>query len=462
MPEQRGRIVLSFGDFSLVIHSGSGRNKLELIYLGGELREDHSLTPRSLEVLEYLVRHHGKELDIEKDIYDAIWHGHDDGGGNVNHHISQIRKALGDDKKTTPRYIQKLDGRTVQFIAPVSSRQGSTITGPTSSAGGLLSEEKARAFEEFFGPGALNVGPTEPRGAIVVQVDTTDKIAEAVDAYARQSINSTPGNRSYKAKLWANGSDLAGGDSLITLFESHHLNLPKIVLSFPDSREDRDIPPRAPFIVAMGLGFTDRSQRAFNFCQAWLRVDSKTKAGDAVALHPKLPLRHCRLEDAEKNGFRILEDDFWMKLPRGWNDETYLPAWEEYLKENRTSHDPVDDYAIILRHTHFRGSRKQILFVLAGFTERGTLIAGRYLARDWDLLWEKYVHGKPDEGDFLALIEGPSDPNLLLDWELNEKFTVTPQDVHKAEISGCIWHDRVAERIRASEPGSVPASEQPI
>jgi hypothetical protein len=106
----------------------------------------------------------------------------------------------------------------------------------------------------------------------------------------------------------------------------------------------------------------------------------------------------------------------------------------------------VNDYAIILRHTEKKDGRT--LWVLAGFTERSTAISARYLIAHWSDLWGTHFRNAPAEalGDFLVVIEGPSnpDPEKLADW--SEVLAVNPQKLDQAYIPiPCVWQRRVAK-----------------
>jgi hypothetical protein len=105
----------------------------------------------------------------------------------------------------------------------------------------------------------------------------------------------------------------------------------------------------------------------------------------------------------------------------------------------------VRDYAMVFRHTHV-GRHRDVLFVIAGFTERSTAVAAQYLMHEWKALWEQHVKGTTvtgSRGDFLLLIEGPSDPRQIDHWRLI--LEVTPRSLHDLGIH-CEWADRIPGR----------------
>lgn len=448
MPDPIAKDSYYFGDFRLDRLAGPVNVTRRLFRVRSTIPVN-GIGQKSLELLEYFLQNPKTELEREA-LYQAVWKGEKgDWVTTVDAHLKLIRAAL-DDKPEDPKYIRNIRGHGFEFLQDVIPPKSTASPGDAIAA--KLSPQDAQAFEEFFGAGAAEAGSSSARGVIVVQADQIDKLVEAINVNAHAEIKKTPGNRSYKARTWANFNDLLGAQAIVRLFDSHRLRPPQIVLSLHNSREDLNIPSDTTFIAAMGLGFTDRSARAFKLCHAWMRVSRTTEAGDAVALHEKLMLRICRREDAKQNALIPAADvpGFWARVPRGW-DSAYLDSWLAWHKVDNAE-PTVQDYAIILRHTQEVGHRKQVLFVLAGFTELGTAVAGRYLAGHWRGLWKKYVHGQPHDGDFLALIEGPSDPGQFGVWEENEGFAITPQAVFDAGIHGCPWFDRVAARVAPRSP----------
>jgi DNA-binding winged helix-turn-helix (wHTH) protein len=465
MHERKEERTFLFGDFRFEVLEGS-LNTLRLLYRQGNPKP-LKLQPKSLEVLECLLCHAGKKLSRDA-ICLEVWRVVK---GDLDVHIRAIRRVLKDDPEH-PRYIESVRGYGFIFVAEVRgpSEQGAK---ESQHSDRILSDEEIGRFEEFFGPGTAGASNSSPRAVIVVQAEHTDKVVEAINVDRNAEFKKRPGNRAYKARMWVNYNDLLGAQAIIRLFDSHRLQQPQLVLSAHYDREDRSISPAATLLAAMGLGFTDRSARAFALCQAWMRVVPDSEAGDAIALHEKLVLPNRNAADPktlvppnrspadlEKLGFFPAHNlpGFWERRPRDWSN-TYLDNWDAWHRNN--SQPPVEDYAIILRHTNYVRTRKQVLFVLAGFTERGTAVAGRYLAFHWRRLSKRYVHDKDDDGDFLIFIVGPSDPGLFRDWEEDEQFAITPLDVYEADIKGCAWFDRVTSRLGPRSRYKIPIRPAP-
>ncbi len=79
------------------------------------------LTPRALQVLEYLARRPGR-LVGKTELRDAAWAGTFVGDGALKVCIREIRKALGDDAKQ-PAYVETAHRRGYRFIARVGARE---------------------------------------------------------------------------------------------------------------------------------------------------------------------------------------------------------------------------------------------------------------------------------------------------------------------------------------------------
>jgi hypothetical protein len=407
--------------------------------------------PQTLEVLEFLVRYAGTHFSAEE-IHDRLW-PHDAGKSNVEKHLGWIRKALDPDDEN--RYIRNDRGHGYMFIVPIEVLldAASRFKAPRFP----LKDEKP--FEEFFGTGTTSADAGQHPSAIIIQTDDVKDIVKAMSPEAYVAIKDS---RAHKARVWANYHDLKAAEAIVKYFERHHLVPPQIYLSRHHKEEDRDLSQLAPFFAAMGLGFTDRSIRAFKLCDAWMRVSRTDVIGDAVALHEALVITEKRDEAAAmREGFRPAGDipKFWIRVPRGW-DESYPEKWHAWGngdKVDNTKGGVVQDYAIILRYTQRIGSHKQLLFVCGGFTERGTELGAKYLAEHWHDLWTDYVRDKKDDGDFLVLVEGPSDPETLSDWQETKSFAITPAIVADANIEGCEW----TERVEARQQQMTKASLQP-
>jgi hypothetical protein len=106
-----------------------------------------------------------------------------------------------------------------------------------------------------------------------------------------------------------------------------------------------------------------------------------------------------------------------------------------------------NDYAIILRRTFLTNDgNRHVRFVLAGFTEKSTAIAGKYLADRWRFLWQDYVAGKttPEHGygDFFLVIAGKSNTDKACDW--SKAFeAITPNDSHFAGMEDAWPHPSI-------------------
>ncbi|ADW71466.1 hypothetical protein AciX9_4525 (plasmid) [Granulicella tundricola MP5ACTX9] len=245
------------------------------------------------------------------------------------------------------------------------------------------------AFDEFFGIRSDD----DPPGVIILQSDL-------LDAKHTQSDS-----RFFKARNVIDSCDLQGAFFLQKAFKWRPV--PRLVVS--DHNTQNGLDETVPFKIAMGLGFTDETSRVMESRDygSWMSISRE--GGDALSLHEKLKpsLNKSRFRtetdpDPEKPGFVRV-------LPSDW-DAKYIKAWERMLPPKNGPR--VSDYAVLLRHTYNR----QILFVVAGFTERGTSIGAAHLAANWSKLWEQYVQGnayKRGLGDFLVLIAGPSDVNCL-------------------------------------------------
>jgi len=448
MPQRSRKTSIYFGEFRLEIVENYPRPAWNL-FRGNNVRPELEIQVRSLEVLECILRS-APGVIARNDIADKLWEDQPDEGGNLDHHLSAIRKALNDDH-ARPRLIRTLRGRGLQMMVPVVIKSSDAKdTAPPQAA--VFSDEDVQAFEEFFGQGTAHPQAKSARGVIVVQADHLERLTVALDVNVNAGIKRKPGNRSFKARTWVNYNDLLGAQAIVKLFDAHQLRTPHISMSLKNVHEDANLLAEAAFVAAFGLGFTDRTTRALKLCHPWMRVSRASEAGDAIAIHEKLLLRYCSPDAAARRGFVRAPDEegFWLRLPQGWND-TYLDSWQALLDIDNTV-EPVEDYAIILRYTRMTGSHRQILFVLAGFTERGTAIAGRYLALNWRQLWRNYVHKQPYEGDFVILIEGPSDVAQARRWQEDDRFTITPKVIHDLGITGEGWFDRVDKATALRKP----------
>jgi len=238
-----------------------------------------------------------------------------------------------------------------------------------------------------------------------------------------EEVRIPPPSRLFKARFWINRWDAEGAFAICEGLREQGLGSPKV-----DLRQHGHLMNASPFEIAMGLGYTDRTNDAILGCADWMHNDAWWDCGDALSLHrsliPKDAETHFEIDPPAKKskGFRRL-------LPLGWGLNTaghepgtrYMHDWEQ------ERHD-VQDYAIIFR----RAESGRVHFVLAGFTEKGTAAAGHYLANHWSKgLW-KYVKPRSrasaavldSSHDFLVVIRGHS--NNPEDWEEVKSFAVTP------------------------------------
>lgn len=298
----------------------------------------------------------------------------------------------------------------------------------------LILRHTPEGFDDFFGDSAST---KSSEGVVVLQCDRIESLFDRLLNDPAAKIKAVPPHRLYKARTWLNRWDTDGATAIQEEFQKHGINAPKLLLSEHHSRDE--IPASAPFQIAMGLGFTDRAKVAFDICTSWMRVTREPGSGDAVSFHkgllPVRPLSRLSApaESEEENFFRL--------LPLGW-DADYLERWLQGAAGTNTVQD-VQDYAIILRHTQ-NADPRQVTFVVAGFTERGTAIGGRYLAKGWQKLWMKYVAGKvtkPSRGDFLIVIAGPSWPGTTAAWKEDPNFEAITPDRLRKNID-CEWSRR--------------------
>ena len=297
-----------------------------------------------------------------------------------------------------------------------------------------------RAFDQFFGKDAADRCGD---GVIIIQADTLDSmLTEYNIENAREQINRLRERRLYKARTWINLADTKGARTIITRFRE--LNLKPPHLRFWSRHKPPELQENTPFIISMGLGHAESTGKYFREATAgWMHVERTGEYGDVVELHHRLvndELHTLDYMDGAKN-FRRLH-------PKNWELDRWL--------DGKT---PVNDYAVILRHTDCgedadaHDSPRQVRFMLAGFTERGTQAAGTYLALKWEKLWAKNVRNKHDSegrGDFMIVISGPShwvedaDHSSFL-WEEDPDFKpVTPEALAEiVDLRETPWAQRI-------------------
>jgi DNA-binding winged helix-turn-helix (wHTH) protein len=463
MPSQAQKSTLCFDEYRLEIRSGAadGLNR-KLVLFRKNTRIIEGPTAKTLALLEYLLRHPQERLDREV-IHSAIWVEGDDAGGDLDTHIGKLRKCFGDDHKD-PKFIKTIHKFGFQFLKDVTdsdkgnSREFTTVKPARDRIKRTLDDDETRAaFEEFFGDGSAAKDPTVPRPVIVLQSESIDRLLKNIVPDLNERIKDNSSHRLFKARSWVNRWDTDAARALLEKFAAYRINIPTVHLSDKNSRDEDQISSRVPFQISMGLGFTDRTTKALRSCYPWMRVSRGTDSGDAIALNEKLLTEKAMDQSSAKKVFTKADDqpNFWRRLPRKWDKETYLDDWLASSGLDNTAGD-VMDYAIIFRHTLLNRDHRQILLVLGGFTELSTAIAGRYLAEYWYQLWESHVKDKPYNGDFVTLIEGPSDPDKYSDWSEDRSFTISPKTVHDSGITEGDWYERVEDDLQNGQERENP------
>src|ERR1700747_2667734 len=79
--------------------------------------EPIALTPKCFDILSALVERAGEVL-VKEELMEAVWQDTVVEEGNLNRHISTLRKALGE-SPNDHRYIVTVPGRGYQFVAEV-------------------------------------------------------------------------------------------------------------------------------------------------------------------------------------------------------------------------------------------------------------------------------------------------------------------------------------------------------
>ena len=84
------------------------------------------LSNKAFEVLQYLIEHTG-QLVTKDDLLTALWAETIVGEATLAVYISEVRKVLGDGRRT-PRFIETVHGRGYRFIGKVVSSQHSVAS----------------------------------------------------------------------------------------------------------------------------------------------------------------------------------------------------------------------------------------------------------------------------------------------------------------------------------------------
>lgn len=287
--------------------------------------------------------------------------------------------------------------------------------------------ESEKAFEQFFGEGALNPKAT---GRILLQSDRIDELLkdllkdEPTNAPFEEMLHSPyfergngdqtskAPNRLYKARNWVNASDAAGAKEIREKFIRDELPPPELDIM---PRKASRTSTAAPYEISMGLGFSVRTCELIErLGQGLVWIDKTTSLGDAIVLDRELFSKGSEFEDPQSGDTVTL----W---PKGWKEALWSKGEGAYT-----------DYSIILRHVREENGQKSIEFVLAGFTEDGTAAAGQFLAQNWRDLNQNYVQPYPDEpGQFFLLFIVPGERGKR-EWRESEQIdTITPDRLNK-------------------------------
>jgi TolB-like protein/DNA-binding winged helix-turn-helix (wHTH) protein len=146
-----------------------------------------SLTPKSFDVLAYLVEHVGRVV-TQDEILEALWPETYVNPEVLRKNIQEIRKALGD-RSDNPEFVETLPKRGYRFVAPVLDKSG---VEPPQLATSLPLEEQAteETVEAEAGPSELESSSRKRMlwtlGIIVV---LTVVAMAAIGAYFRPARN---------------------------------------------------------------------------------------------------------------------------------------------------------------------------------------------------------------------------------------------------------------------------------
>jgi hypothetical protein len=268
-----------------------------------------------------------------------------------------------------------------------------------------------RASEEFWGSAMVS------GGKIVLQVDRAENLAVSAgiksEAAARKNIDERPSSRVYKAREWVNKSDVEAAIAIRDQFQKEGTPAPALVQALRGESVGT-----APFVLSLGLGFADETTGTVECRCDWMRVTNTSKWGDVFSLHKDLVTSDETKQQFARLQLELKDDgdtDFRCVLPSGWEVE----QWDSGKDRVRGR-----DYAIIFRYTTVTEDRgEQLRFVVGGYTERATAVAGRYLAANW-----RKIQFRVPKGDFLLLMSGPSNSAVDIDkWTaVKDCWIVTP------------------------------------
>ena len=137
------------------------------------LRNDQPLilTPKAFDLLLTLVEHSGHIIEKEK-LMSAVWPETVVEESNLTHHISVLRKILGEHSGERP-YIETIPRRGYRFVSDVKESNGANVA-PVISPLSVASIERVRAAPEFKTTDRLTDSP-EPPSPQVEQHATPDQ-----------------------------------------------------------------------------------------------------------------------------------------------------------------------------------------------------------------------------------------------------------------------------------------------
>jgi hypothetical protein len=293
-------------------------------------------------------------------------------------------------------------------------------------------------FDRFFGEGASEACV---EAMILLQADSLEAIMSPPPQANQQlkPLQITSDLRCFKARDWVNKWDTDGARYLRERFRLMGLHAPQLI----PADHSKNLPARwekAPFIVALGLGFTDQTHRFSSDLREVFRIDSDSPLGDC------LKIRHEYVERYMDRGVRGLQPSEWDDT--GFQGMCYEVGgkWFPYMDSNgfvtilpegkdskstwhfddwKNGPESCNDYAVILRReADSKSGPRQSLFVVGGFTERGTAIGAEYLGRYWEDLADRF-----GDEDFLVILTGRSQVETVGDWKIS--LSLTKSDVNK-------------------------------
>jgi DNA-binding winged helix-turn-helix (wHTH) protein len=164
------------------------------------------LPPKAFDILVFFVK--SEEQLLSKDeILNEVWPDSSVEEGNVAWNVSQLRKVLGDDRKT-PSYIQTVSGYGYRFIAKVcvleqESSVSSLATGvpqaQTPASGQTTPEELIESANEWWriplcslGRHSIFIATSAVSYGLLFWIAVTLEIAYRFDLYAFQSLKVGP------------------------------------------------------------------------------------------------------------------------------------------------------------------------------------------------------------------------------------------------------------------------------